>query len=155
MSRTKWLTLVGMLAIAAMALLSQQTSEDETMSSSHLTQNSDYSFSNGKAWKTVGLQSRIMWVQGIEEGMAFTVREVYPRASTTDRVLIEKEFNGELIHGFRVSDVVRQINGFYEDTSNLRIPVVDAYKYTIKKMHGAKQQELEDFAADLRQRYNR
>jgi hypothetical protein len=53
-----------------------------------------------------------------------------------------------------MSDVVQQIDRFYGDSSNLRIPVVDAYKYAVKKMHGAKQQELDDYEAELRRKFN-
>jgi hypothetical protein len=82
------------------------------------------------------------------------VREVYPHASVADRAMIETTHDRLTIRGFRTSDVVQQIDGFYQDSSNLRIPVVEAYKYAIKKMHGAKQHELEDYAAELRKIYN-
>ena len=153
MSRS--LTLIALLLTATVSPLSPQTTDEEETTNVQVTKQLELGFSNGNRWQAVDRQSRIMWVQGIEEGMALMLREAYPHFSVTDRAVMEKKFKALLIQGFRTSDVVKQIDEFYEDSSNLRIPVVDAYKYTIRKMHGAKQRELEDYAAQLRQRYNR
>lgn len=155
MSRTRSLSFMVAVTFAAASLLSQQTSGDEGFTTVRVTKQLDSRFSNGKSWKAVDMQSRIMWVQGIQEGMGFLVREVYPHTSVADRAMIENEFLASMVQGFRNSDVVKQIDEFYEDSSNLRIPVVDAYKYTVKKMQGAKQRELDDYGAHLRQLYNR
>lgn len=87
--------------------------------------------------------------------MALMVREL-SRGPASDHCLpTKKQIDDLTIRGFRTSDIVQQIDAFYSDSSNLRIPIVDAYKYAMKKMHGAKQRELEDYAAELRLIYNR
>lgn len=155
MSKTRSLTLMAVLISAAVSPLTPQSADEEEVTSVQVTKQLELGFSNGKRWRAVDLQSQIMWVQGVQEGMSFMVREVYPHTSVTDRAAIEKKFKSVTIQGFRDSDVVKQIDRFYEDSSNLRIPVVDAYKYTVRKIHGAKQRELDDYAAELRQLYNR
>ena len=95
-----------------------------------------------------------MQVEGIENGMMLLLRESYPKLSAPDRVVLEAEIKELTISGFRMSDVVQQIDDLYADSSNIRIPMADAYEYAMKKMHGANPRELGDYAAKLRATYN-
>jgi len=85
----------------------------------------------------------------------FLMREVYPNESAANRGAVQAQVNRLMIAGFHMSDIVQQIDHFYADSSNLRVPAVDAYKYAMKKMHGTNQQELENYEAILRKTYNR
>lgn len=86
--------------------------------------------------------------RGYDAPTSRVVRAADPSPST--EVAAHKETDKLTISGFRQSDVADQIDLFYRDSSNLRIPVVDAYKYAMKKMHGAKSQELDNYSAELR-----
>jgi len=54
-----------------------------------------------------------------------------------------------------MSDLVQQIDKFYSDSVNLRIPVIEAYVYTIKKLKGDSSKDLVDLETLLRKTYNK
>ena len=58
------------------------------------------------------------------------------------------------IKGFRYSDLVQQVDMVYADSSNLRIPIVEAYRYILKKLRGASPETLANEIAKLRKSYN-
>jgi hypothetical protein len=95
---------------------------------------------------------KYMYADGIMEGMLLLLRETSARLSPADRATLEAETRKK-----RPGDVTAQIDSFYfyADSSNLRIPMADAYEYAMKKMHGSSARELEDYAAALRKTYNR
>lgn len=98
---------------------------------------------NGKAWQKLGLQSHITYITGINEGLVLAERE----GLNTERF--------QPPSGFRMSDLVQQIDKFYSDSANLRIPVIEAYVYTIKKLHGDSLKDLTDLETLLRKTYNK
>jgi len=59
------------------------------------------------------------------------------------------------IKGFRFSDIMEEIDRFYEQASNRRVPVVDAYRYVLKKFRGKAPEELAITESVLRKKYNR
>jgi hypothetical protein len=65
---------------------------------------------------------------------------------------LEDEFR---IKGFRFGDLRQQVDKFYEDRSNIRIPIAYAYFFVIKKMHGTKQKDLDEYASELRKVWNK
>lgn len=144
-----------LLMLPAGISLQQQPTEEEMTTQGALNGHTQYGWNNGKAWRLLGLQSKIDELIGIEEGMLLMLREAYPSLSPADRAVLDARLERLIIKGFRTSDIAEQIDGFYKDSSNLRIPVVDAYKYAIRKMHGASQHELDELDAALRATYNR
>jgi hypothetical protein len=54
------------------------------------------------------------------------------------------------ISGVRFSDVVKQVDVFYSDSANIRVPIVEAYSYSIMKMKAAENSELERVVTKLR-----
>lgn len=98
---------------------------------------------NGRAWQTLDAQNRAFYVNGIGEGLVLAKRE---------------GLNWERVSpplGFRMSDLVKQIDNFYSDSANLRIPIIEVYVYTIRKLKGDSAKELADFEALLRRTYNK
>src|ERR1700719_448433 len=151
---SRWLIPMILVVFLAVSLLAHQVADDESRTSTPITVDMNYKFSNGRTWRGLDRQTKIMWVDGTEEGIMFLMREVYPNESAPDRAIVQAQADSLTIAGFHMSDVVQQIDHFYADSSNLRVPTVDAYKYAMKKMHGANQQELENYQASLRQTYN-
>ena len=111
---------------------------------------------NGKPWIKLDPQSRIMYLSGLENGAALLIAEM-------DSAPNEKAIAGATlpawerltIKGFRFSDIMEEIDRFYEQASNRRIPVVDAYRYVLKKFKGASPEELAAAQSALRKKYNR
>jgi len=114
-----------------------------------------YHASNGRAWTVLDAQAKITFLVGIENGLALV-----PLQMQTEK-RIDKSINDAhassaylTISGFRFGDLVSQVDSFYSDTANLKIPVIEAYRYVIKKMKGATSEELATSAANLRRIYN-
>ena len=146
---------MALLLVLTTPLLAQQPTEEESRTWGQIDAQSRFHWSNGKAWELLDAQPKIALVSGIENGMMLLTREMRWNTICSDRAAVDKQLHELMIKGFRMSDVVEQVDAFYSDSSNLRIPIVDAYQYAMKKMHGAKQRELEDYAAELRRTYNK
>jgi len=58
-------------------------------------------------------------------------------ATTRNEIVQAKAEDFMGVAGFRFSDLVQQVDDFYRDSSDIRIPVVDAYKFTVKKLKGS------------------
>ena len=99
---------------------------------------------NGKVWETLILQEKNLYLTGVEEGIA-----------------LAHNFSGfsfkieELtVKGFRMSDLASEIDLFYEQRANIRIPISYAYRYVIKKIKGITINELDEYNVWLRKIFN-
>lgn len=155
MKTRRWLAFPLLMIVVFIPVYAQQPTEQEMKTFGLITEHSRYGWANGKAWKILDRQSKVIYVEGIENGIFLFFRESYPKLSTADRAVSETETDNLLVTGFRMSDIVDQVDVFYSDSSNLRIPMADAYKYSMKKMHGAKEPELQDYTSELRAIYNK
>jgi hypothetical protein len=53
-----------------------------------------------------------------------------------------------------LSKIAEQIDMFYEDSGNRRIPLIEAYCYILERIKGSARQELDSLAANLSKRHN-
>jgi hypothetical protein len=142
-----------LLSFIAVGLLGQQPTEDETGTWGRVG-NFLYHFSNGKAWKQLDLQSRVTLIQGLEEGIMLAVREADKNVREDQVMILDRTSKNLTIKGFRMSDIVSQIDTFYSDSANVRVPITDGYQYPLIKMKGESAVELEKYAEQLRKTYN-
>ena len=152
------ITLVTILLIALLIPISliAEEQENETKFTSDM-----FSFSaiNGKGWITLDLQSRIMYLTGVEDGAFLLIAEMDSVQNEKDNARAAlpafMRLTTNTIKGFRSSDIAEEIDRFYDQASNRRIPVVDAYRYVLKKFKGAPPKELESAQSALRKKYNK
>ncbi len=114
-----------------------------------------YSWENGRNWNDYDMQSKINFLYGIEQGALLLTRELAnaePKQIDSEKILQKVE--SLTISGFKFSDLVKQIDLFYGDSANVRIPIVDAYMHALKKLRGGTTGQLEDELAALRKKYN-
>ncbi|HEY0324086.1 MAG TPA: hypothetical protein VGC66_24275 [Pyrinomonadaceae bacterium] len=107
----------------------------------------------GRVWKALDGQTRIMLIEGIEQGIALCTMEEQKKDKTAYQKL-EDNYYSLTIKGFRMSDIAKQVDSFYSDSANIRIPIFRAYQYSIMKMKGATNNELDAFVVNLRRTYN-
>ena len=69
--------------------------------------------------------------------------------------LITSRMNLSIFSGFRIQDLVSQIDSFYFHSANIKNPVLEAYRYVSRKIKGASTDELSGMASDLRCAYNK
>ena len=138
--------LATVIVLATITELMAQTNDMETKFKLGITTKGNELFSsvaNGRAWQTSDFQDRITYIAGIYAGLCLARRE----GLDWGRV--------NMPSGFSLSDLVDQIDIFYSDSANLRIPVIEAYVYTIRKLKGDSANESANFEALLRRTYNK
>jgi hypothetical protein len=111
---------------------------------------------NGHVWNDLDLQSKTMYIIGIEEGATLLVDEmsvdVLEKNNTQSTLIALKRIYST---GFQASDIVLEIDKFYEQPINIGIPIVEAYRHVLKKFNGASTDELVQNKTKLREKYNK
>jgi len=82
------------------------------------------------------------------------VREADKNVREDQVLILDRTANSLTIKGFRMSDIVSQIDAFYRDSANVRVPIADAYQYAMRKMKGEGASALEKYTEQLRKSYN-
>jgi len=150
--RTSLATIL-LLSFLVPASLSAAGKEDQTEFATSLFRTT---MMNGKPWITLDLQSRIMYLVGLDDGAGLLIAEIV--SDLNEKVVASAALAAKerlTIKGFRFSDIVEEIDQFYAEASNRRIPVVDAYRYALRKFQGASPEELAAAKSALRKKYNR
>ncbi len=152
---TQRIALVSLICIFVSVLV-VLTAEDQEGQTRFTTDVFAFSMMNGKPWIKLDLQAKIMYLSGVEDGAVLLISEM-------DSVQKEKDnaraaypaLDRLMISGFRFGDITEEVDCFYEQASNLRIPIVDAYRYVLKKFKGASPEELAASQSALRKKYNK
>jgi hypothetical protein len=144
------LLLNSLLIFGSCAVLPQVFSQDKTVV--RLGATHGIVAQNGRTWQGLDKQSKIMFLTGIQDGVTLLLEQLsdqnYPEGA--QRALMD----ANMITGFRFSDIAKQVDVFYSDSANIRVPVIEAYKYSLLKMKGANNSDLEQVIVRLRQTYN-
>ena len=83
-------------------------------------------WSNGRYWEFMQTQlSKVHFLNGLESGVGLAVV-----ASGAPREVRESL----LVVGFQMADIVSEIDRFYSERANMRVPVAHAYSYVVRKM---------------------
>ena len=72
-----------------------------------------------------------------------------------EKASFEQNIKELYVKGATVAEKSGQIDLFYADTANVRIPLLEAYVFGIKRIKGEDPQEIEREVASLRRFYNR
>ncbi len=154
MYSTKTLMIVAFTAMLTASVSIVAVERDE-LSSKIKILDSDLSAINGVAWRTLDVQSRIMYLNGLEHGANLVIIEMEDSQSERESVhSLIPAVNRITISGYRYSDIVEEVDKFYEQASNRRVPVMETYRYVASKFRGASPSELESLQSSLRKKYN-
>jgi hypothetical protein len=98
---------------------------------------------NGRAWLASERDARVMYIRGIQDGLvlAAALIDSKPDANTLLRHTALQ---------FRPSDYIDEINTFFQDPNNVRIPIFYAWEYTNSKFKGAPQHRLDELMQTFR-----
>ena len=126
-----------------------------TFSQKDEDESSTHGWANGRYWVGLSLDAKIQHLYGIEAGINLFAEELKSKTKTESEWNRVEELRKKLmIGGFRFSDVAQQVDKFFEDRSNIRIPVDYAYLYSVRKMSGESPSQLEYYLASLRKQWN-
>jgi len=80
---------------------------------------------NGRQWLSWDMPSKIIFLRGICEGAVLVALKL-----PDDKCKAAAQTFAEnlLVRGFRTSEIAKQVDEFYSDSANLRIPVISSYK---------------------------
>jgi len=104
-------------------------------------------FVNGRAWTVLGQEWQVGYIMAMRESMASS--QVLMEAAHVDEKLTDALANAPV--GFTADDYLHELNAFYADRANIRIPVVLAFHYCNIKLKGqVTKEQLENRLIDLR-----
>jgi hypothetical protein len=132
-------TLVALLVLSGTTCLAQQTG----------TETNTNGLNNGYLWDKGSPAEKQLYVTGIADGVflqSVIAATKTGAANPADTSLYRKRF--------LIIDIVQGIDAFYEDRTNVKVPILFSYLYVMTKIKGASQQELDAMAARLRQQAN-
>lgn len=115
---------------------------------------------------TKGAENGYAWLAMDNPALHYSVSKENYLSSILERLRITKEKHPEVSslgckaeitslskqgksNEISMSDIVNRIDNFYLENRNLVIPIVFAYCYTIKKLAGAIDKELEDYKNEV------
>lgn len=115
---------------------------------------------------TKGAENGYTWLAMDDPSLPYSVSKENYLSSILERLRITKEKHPEVASlgckeeittlskqgkskEISMSDVVNQIDNFYTEIENLVVPIVFAYCYTIKKLAGATDKELENYKNEV------
>jgi len=115
---------------------------------------------------TKGAENGYAWFAMDDPSLPYSVSKENYLSSILERLRITKEKHPEVAslgckedisnltkqgksNEISMRDVVNQIDKFYSEEENLVIPIVFAYCYTIKKLAGAKDEDLKEYKNEI------
>lgn len=98
---------------------------------------------NGRAWQTSPRDARLMYIRGIQDGLVLAAALI---DSKPDATMLLRHTAPE----FRPSDYIDEINAFFQDPNNIRIPIFYAWEYINSKFKGAPQHRLNELMDNFR-----
>jgi hypothetical protein len=136
------------LVIAATSVLSSYCLAEDEGETAVLLGTRGIMTQNGRTWQQLDVRAKIMFVNGVQDGATLLLSHI------PDSEKAQRAMDAITISGFRFSDIAKQIDLFYSDSANIRIPIVEAYKYALLKMKGSTDTDHDKLLADLRRKYN-
>jgi hypothetical protein len=149
-------TASSIISLVFLLLPAYSVASDQEFETEFVTRSLKGPMLNGKGWMKLDPQSKISYITGLEEGLGLLIAEIDNAAGeeiNTSAAL--SAYERLIIRGFKMFDLVEEINRLYQEASNRKIPLVDAYRYVLKKFKGASPEELASTQSALRKRYNK
>jgi hypothetical protein len=113
---------------------------------------------NGRYWLTLDKANKTNFLMGVEAGTAVLYglvvgdNTIYRKAGKEIEGLLRKNVLGTA--GIIFGEVAQQVDGFYNDSANIQIPISWAYWIITLKTSGASPVEIEKQTAALRKSWN-
>jgi hypothetical protein len=151
------------LFLATMCLLSVASAfgSDKVSTSHHYTKTrlatarvSFYSL-NGYAWRESSPEQRVSLAAGITAGKAMFLAFALASENKQIRDFGLDRYKATHVEKIETKDLADQIDLFYADPANRRIPIFSAYLYAVAKTKGSPAQYLQEMVEGMRREYNR
>ena len=109
---------------------------------------------NGRQWLSLNKGEKESFVSGMHEGAALLLLKLGKQGICTSEKL-DKTFDSTLVINTSPTEITSQIDSFYADSSNLNIPIIQAYEVAGHKFRGLSPSIIEEYIAELRKFFNK
>ena len=110
---------------------------------------------NGRAWVTFETNHKLVFIRGLYDG-ASLFNELLKGKEECSPTVRSDTFNKRIsIPKATRYEIIKQIDSFYADSSNMRIPIMIAYEIGGLKIRGESPRMIEEYTAELRKIFNK
>lgn len=106
---------------------------------------------NGRGWRIFSNLSKSLWIDAYNTGATSAAAQMTENNPKCSMVVVKKSLNQTL----KIKETVEGIDFFYQDPTNLRIPLVIAVDFLADKMNGTSAVELDRMLTIQRRRWNK
>lgn len=108
---------------------------------------------NGWGWDTLSRLEKSQYVSGLYEGVWSLGEELNLSLPDQQKVISEKVL--AYLTRQRLADLILQVDSFYQDRANVKIPVSDVVQWVAAKNNGKSDKELDNLLVKFRRKWNR
>jgi hypothetical protein len=113
----------------------------------------NYKWTNGRAWMTLSDNAKVALVAGIEQGIILGVRDNWDAVPKPAQQELVKTAARLTVGAVTFTQLAVDIDAFYLPKENRGIPIVDAYEYVLLKLKNGSKKQLKHFLENLRKTY--
>jgi hypothetical protein len=115
---------------------------------------------NGRMWQLLSDSQKASHLNGIQEGIKLCLNQIKGDLQISRELMDAMTESGifdrrrMLFTSQGISSIERGLNTFYQDSTNLEIPIIAAYQHVTMELNFASTRELADNLSNLRRKYN-
>lgn len=106
-------------------------------------------FANGRAWIKLVEPLKTSYLAGVMDGL-FLLTFDNPDAAV--QTALNRSLKIYRLGKFKPEEIVNEVDWFYTEGANARVPVIEAVEYSVKKMNGATVADLDALLSRMRTR---
>ena len=114
---------------------------------------------NGRMWQLLSGTQKISHLTGIHEGIMLCLNQIKGDLKIPSDLMKKMQDSGIfdrrrlLFSSQGVTEIEARMDHFYEDSSNLNIPIIDAYHHITMELNFTSSEDLKNNLSSLRRKY--
>jgi hypothetical protein len=114
---------------------------------------------NGRMWQLMSAAQKTSHLTGIQEGVILCINQIKHDLHIPQDLMTKLEESGVfdrrrlLFSSQGIVAIQNRINFFYQDSANLQIPIMEAYRHVTLELNFAQDRALQNNLSDLRRKY--
>jgi hypothetical protein len=109
---------------------------------------------NGRLWASLSGPAKLTYLLGLRDGALAMAGELSSKTQVPTFVALIDSVHDSFNSKANYDEIEKQLNSFYQDSANARIPIIKAYQYCLKRIKGAPATELDGFLNGIRRAVN-
>ncbi|MGD9194359.1 MAG: hypothetical protein PVH58_20730 [Desulfobacterales bacterium] len=114
---------------------------------------------NGRMWQLLNGAQKLSHLTGIHEGIILCLNQINEDLKISSDLMKSMRDSGIfdrrrlLFSSQGITEIEARMDHFYEDSSNLNIPIIDAYHHITMELNFASSEDLKNNLSSLRRKY--